>query len=68
MSEPLPEITEVQRLRLEPGDILVIRSPQSLTPDDAQMVQQRVRVILRLPEDFPLLVLPGGMSVEAVSA
>lgn len=71
MTDQLPEITEVQRLRLEPGDKLVVRADMShlkMTQYDAEMIQRQVRAVLHLPDDFPVLVLPAGMSVEVVSA
>ena len=62
----LPEITEVQRLVLKPGDRLIVRSPERLTMATAARVNERVRAILRLPDDVAVLVLPDGMSLEVV--
>jgi hypothetical protein len=62
----LPEITEVQRLTLKPGDRIVIRADQVLTNQQAHELTQMARVRLRLPEDAPLFVLGKGMSLEVV--
>lgn len=63
----LPEISDVQRLRLEPGDSLVIRCPERLDMATAAEVKERVRAILRLADDVPVLVLPEGLGVEVLS-
>ncbi len=60
----LPEITEVQRLALKPGDSLIVRVPVQLDMATADYVTHKVRAVLRLPDDFPVLVLPDGMSLE----
>jgi hypothetical protein len=60
----LPEITEVQRLTLKPGDRLIVRSPDLMSHEMAALVAGRVRRVLRLPDDVPVLVLPEGMSLE----
>lgn len=58
------EITDVQRLALKPGDRIIVRVPQRLDDSQAAYVAERVRAILRLPDDVPLVVLPGGMTLE----
>lgn len=66
----LPEVTEVQRLRLEPGDSLVVHVDdrnRHLTMANAADLQGRVRAVLGLASDFPVLVLPHDMSLEVVS-
>lgn len=60
-------VTEVKRLRLDPGDKLVVRADSDLTESDAARLQGRVRALLQLPDDFPLLILPPGMDIEIVS-
>lgn len=62
----LPEITEVQRLALKPGDRIVIRADQVLTAQQAAELTQMARVRLRLPKDAPVFVLGKGMSLEVV--
>jgi hypothetical protein len=63
----LPEISDVQRLRLEPGDSLVVRCPARLDMATVVEVKERVRAILRIADDVPVLVLPDGMGVEVLS-
>jgi hypothetical protein len=64
MAETLPEITEVQRLTLKPGDRLIVRSPDRISNEVAALVAIRVRRVLRLPDDVPVLVLPEDMTLE----
>jgi len=62
----LPEITEVQRLALRPGDRIIVRSTERLDMATADRMKDRVRAVLGLPDGFPVLVMDGGMSLEAV--
>jgi hypothetical protein len=62
-----PDITEVQRLRLEPGDRLVVTTNRSdLSQHEATVTEIRVRELLALPDDVPVLVLPRGYEVGAL--
>ena len=63
----LPEITEVQRLRLEPGDALVIRLDREPSMQDAHDAQGRVRAVLGRG-DIPVLVLGPSATVEVVAS
>lgn len=56
----LPEITEVKRLSLQPGDIVIITCPGSLTAADADLIRDRFR---QTAGDVPLMVLPNGMDL-----
>jgi hypothetical protein len=62
----LPEITEVQRLTVKPGDRLIIRTDEKLRADTAAYLLDRVRHGLDLPDDVHVVVLDSGMSVEVV--
>jgi hypothetical protein len=63
----LPEIHEAARLRLEPGDILVLRNNE-IEIDQQQMadIKAHVRAVLGLP-NLPVLVLGRDWDVEAVA-
>jgi hypothetical protein len=63
----LPEITEVQRLRLEPGDRLVIRCESRLDMATGQRIKEHARAALKLGDDFPVMVLGDGIDVDVVS-
>lgn len=63
----IPPITEVKRLRLRPGDILVVRVEQALIPSDVQKLKTLMRRHLNLAEDFPVLILGGGTDIEVVT-
>ena len=65
MSE-LPEITEVQRLTLKPGDRLVIRSDEVLSAETAARLTEIARARLGLDADVPVFVLGQGMILEVV--
>lgn len=71
MSEPeieLPEITDVERLTLRPGDSLAIRFPGMISEQQAERVIARVRAALRLDGSVPVLVLPAGASAQVIEA
>jgi hypothetical protein len=59
----LPEITEVQRITLKPGDRLAVRSASRLTPDTARRIKEVVEATW---PGVPVLVLDDGMSLEVV--
>ncbi len=63
--DDLPEITDVQRFRLEPGDRLVVRYQERLTHQQAVLV--RDRLLAWAGPGFPVLVLDGGASLEIVT-
>lgn len=66
--DELPEITEVQRLRLEPGDALVVHlNAHSIDMESAGLIQARVRAVLGLDDSFPVLLLAKDTDVEVVS-
>jgi hypothetical protein len=61
-------ITEVERLRLEPGDTLVLHVPVRNVPEkDAAELKSHVRELLGRP-DLPILIAGDGVSVEVVNA
>jgi hypothetical protein len=62
----LPEITDVRRLAIRPGDRLVITSPEWLSRQDIAETSARVRAALQLPDDVPVVVLGSGMTLEVV--
>ena len=63
MSE-LPEITEVQRLTLRPGDSLIVRVPERISQQIADMLKWRLRETLGLDPTTKILILDSGMSLE----
>lgn len=62
---PLPEITEVQRLVIQPGDRLIIRYTGGAFIDEAGVaeIRGRVKAALQLPPDFPLVLMDGDWQV-----
>lgn len=60
----LPEVTDIQRLTIRLGDRVIVRCPERLSNEQADVVVARVRAVLRLPDDISVLVLPEGMSLE----
>ena len=66
MTEMPAEVTDVQRLRLRPGDTLVIRVGTRVSQQDADRIIAKVRAKLGLDESTPILVLPEGGSVEVI--
>lgn len=47
---------------------LIVRVPHRVSMETARIINDRIRAVLKLPDDVPVLILDGGMSVEAVSA
>ena len=60
MSE-LPEITEVQRVTLKPGDRLVVRVAERLDPEQALRIRRRAEALW---PGVPVLVLDRGVTLE----
>lgn len=65
MSE-LPEITEVQRLTLKPGDRIIVHVQGHVNAQMAHLVKERVRTELRLSADVGVLVLDEGMNLITI--
>ena len=59
----LPEITEVERITLKPGDRLAIRADRRLTPETAARIREIAEAAF---PGVPLLILDAGMSLEVV--
>jgi hypothetical protein len=53
---------EVRRLKLEPGDILVLKYDGSLTQKDCHELKERVEAIV----GHQTLVLTGGMDIDVL--
>jgi len=62
----LPEITEVQRLTVKPGDVLIVRTAETLSPETAAALRKHLHAWLGLPDSVRLLVLDRGVSLEVV--
>ncbi len=59
----LPEITEVQRITLKPGDRLAVRVDSRLSPETAARIRKIVEAAY---PGVPVLVLDVGTSLEVV--
>jgi len=62
----LPEITEVQRLTVKPGDVLVVRTAETLSHEKAAALREHLHAWLGLPGGARLMILDGGVSLEVV--
>jgi hypothetical protein len=63
----LPEVTEIHRWRIQPGDrIVAYVDATDVTSAQAQIVAQRIRGYLKLAPDFPILV--AGHNLELMVA
>ena len=62
----LPEITEIRRLTVKPGDRLIVRTDAKLDAATAARMLEQVRARLGLPDDVRVVILDSGMSVEVV--
>ena len=63
----LPEVTEIQRWKLEPGDRLIVATDRVVSLSDVERIKERVRAALALPADFPVLVHGTDATVEVVN-
>ena len=64
METAIPEITEVQRLTIRPRDKLIVRCDcPIITHAVAATIEERVRVILKLSPDIPILVISSEMQL-----
>jgi hypothetical protein len=59
----LPEITEVERLTLKPGDFLIVHVGRRPDPRTAAMVREQVQAAIRR-DDVKILVLDPDMTVK----
>ena len=70
----MAEDIDVRRLRLEPGDSLVMIAPAGVNPMEAKVQLQAALQAIGLADvptiviagDASLYVLPGGMSLETI--
>jgi hypothetical protein len=58
-------VTEVQRLKLEPGETLVVRCGTEPSNAEVAFIQEQMRAIVG--EHVPVLVLGPDMTLEVVS-
>lgn len=63
----LPEVTEIRRWKLEPGDRLIVNVDAEITNAQVELIKERVRGGLALPGHVPVLVTSRGVNVEVVS-
>ncbi len=60
----LPEITEVERLTLKPGDRLIVRVPEKISQDIVDRLKERLRAALGLDLSTETVILDSGMTLE----
>lgn len=64
----LPEITEVQKFRYQPGDRFILRLREGMvSQQEAEDVKRRFLAALQLPEDTPIAVLSGDWDLTITS-
>jgi hypothetical protein len=61
---------EIERLGFEPadlkpGDRLIVRTQERLSPAAADAIRERLRTLLPLPEGVQVLILDCGMTLDA---
>jgi NAD-dependent DNA ligase len=65
---PLPEITEIQRWKIEPGDRIIVRLAADIVSEyQADLIKNTVRYHLALAPDFPVLVTTPGTHISVIS-
>jgi len=63
----LPDVTEIQRWALQPGDRLIVSTDREISMAEVEEIKARVIAALVLPAGFPLLVTGPSVNVEVVS-
>jgi hypothetical protein len=64
--DSIPQVKDVTRLRLEPGDALVIRLETRPDEHDVHMIKERVRATFGR-DDLPVLVTGPDVTVGMVA-
>jgi hypothetical protein len=60
----LPEITDVQRLTVQPGDILIIKIDRDPSMQEAHILRERIRAAIG---ETPILIIPPGFEITAAN-
>ena len=64
----IPEITEISRITINPGDRLIVRVADGLlTAAQADLIEQRLRARLQLPVSVRVAIIVGGMDLQVVA-
>jgi hypothetical protein len=62
----LPEITEIRRLTVRPGDRLVVSLECEPTDDEVDELSRRLPAVLGT--DVPIVILPPSMDITVIGA
>lgn len=63
----IPEITEISRLAIQPGDRIIVRVDSRLTEAQAFDIKERIVRRLELPDSVRLIVVPRNMEFQIVA-
>lgn len=62
-------VAEIKRLRLEGGDVVLVRCEDRVSQTTAQRIRDMVQSVLRQAgHDAPVMVLDKGLSIEILGA
>lgn len=67
LSDKVDAAIEIKRVRIQPGDTIVIRTEKRLTSEMHKMISDYVRKGVAV-EDIKVLVLDSGLAMEVLSA
>jgi malonyl CoA-acyl carrier protein transacylase len=59
------DVREIQRLRLEPGDVLIYRTSVKLTVEQVDHIKEQLRAIF--DSDIPIVVLSHDARLQVVN-
>lgn len=62
----LLDVTEVERLALGPGDMVVIKVPVRLSDDEYAELSSQIRAVI--PEPTKILVFEAGVDISVLRA
>jgi hypothetical protein len=58
-------LSDIQRLVVNPGDTVVLKSDMHITVEQADALKQRIR--LTLGDDIKVMVLGGGLDIGVIA-
>lgn len=61
----LLDVVEVERLAIQPGDIVVVKAPMRLTAGDCEYIHDKMKAVL---PDTDIIVLECGMDIAVIKA
>ena len=65
-AKDLPDVQEIHRLHLDPGDVLIVRFKEKLTHEMIDGITQKIQAVLAVPNK--VIVFDRGAELEVIPA